>query len=465
MTSGINNQDTVKLVKKYDRPGPRYTSYPTVPNWTDEYGPDKFIETLKVASNKSDQPLSLYLHIPFCKKRCWFCGCTTTVSPTTEPADRYLDALNKEISLVSPHLNNRKSVSQLHWGGGTPSTLTDSQTEDYFAAISDSFNITEDAEISIELDPRTTTENRLKLLSDLGFNRLSFGIQDFNSNVQTAIGRNQSEKQAVDLYNTARKLGFGRINFDLIYGLPGQDESGFTKTIEKVINLKPDRIALYSFAYLPQLKKHQGRIDKALIPDAEIKLQLFLVARSQFIENGYCQIGMDHFVLPDDELSLARDKGLLRRNFMGYTVNSAEDWLGIGMSAISYINESFAQNISTLSKYYESIDSRQSAVFRGLSLSDDDLIRQAVISDIMCNFRIDYETFSRRFDITFDKYFTEEIKQLEQFLNDGLIARDANHIEITETGQLFVRNIAMIFDAYLKDNQSNKLGPSYSRTV
>ncbi len=450
------------LLKKYDRPGPRYTSYPMVPVWSDKFGPDDYKRALTEASQAKDQPLSLYLHIPFCRKRCWFCGCTTTALKSADIHAGYLDLVDKECSLAAELLGARKSISQLHWGGGTPSCLSDEQTIRAFEIFSKKFNIMPDAEISIELDPRVTTPERITLLKKLGFNRLSLGIQDFNAEVQTAIGRNQDAIEAIELYNYCRHEGFVGINFDLIYGLPSQTQERFAETLKKTVELRPDRVALYNFAYLPKAKPHQKKLDPALMPSPEEKLKLFYSAREMFLEGGYRLIGMDHFVLPEDELAVAAERGKLCRNFMGYTVLAADDWLGFGMSSISYINQCFAQNRSELAGYREAIDNGEFATFRGMKLSSDDIIRQYLISELMCNFKIDISAIEKKFEIDFDDYFAAEKTLLRQFEDDCLLDRVADRYIVSGPGKLFVRNIAMVFDVYLKYRD---IKVQFSRTV
>jgi len=465
MIDDMNDKRLRDLVDKYDRPGPRYTSYPTVPEWSDEYGPLDYEQAIRAAANHTEESLSLYLHIPFCRQRCWFCGCNTNVSCNPKSADEYLTRVRRETEMLINRLADRKEVSQFHWGGGTPTTLTDMQTREAYTIFSDQFTIANNAEISVELDPRVTTPERIDLYKKMGFNRLSLGVQDFDANVQAAIGRNQSMEKTVDLYRHCRNTGFSGINFDLIYGLPRQTPETFRQTLARVISLRPDRIALYSFAYLPKLKAHQKKINSDDLPTPEIKLQLFLMARRMFMEEGYLQIGMDHFVLPDDELAVAMQRRKLRRNFMGYTINSAEDWLGIGMSSISYIKNNFAQNISGISSYYQAIDDNRFATYRGLKLSTDDLIRQQVITDLMCNLRVDLGEISSKHDISAPVYFQSELEQLEPFIVDGFVVRDNAIINITDLGHLFVRNIAMTFDTYLAKKSSDKNGGRFSRTV
>jgi len=454
-----------ELVKKYDKAGPRYTSYPTAPEWSDKYSPDDYDEALSSAAGIPEEPLSFYMHIPFCRKRCWFCGCTTMVAADPLSIDCYLDRVESEIEMVSSRLGKRKKISQLHWGGGTPSFLTETQTIRAFELFSRKFEILSNAEISIELDPRTTTGERVKLLKALGFNRLSMGVQDFSPDVQEAIGRNQDSEMTISLYRICREEGFLGINFDLIYGLPMQTMGGFGKMLDETISLRPDRVALYSYAHLPQRQPNQRNIDETALPSPQLKSELFEIARRKFMDSGYAQIGMDHFVLPGDELALAAARGKLRRNFMGYTVNAAKDWVGLGMSSISYVSDNFAQNASEIEEYNAGIDRGNFAVYRGLRLSKDDLVRQYAIMEIMCNFRLDFAEADRRFGIDTGGYLKLELNSLRQFAADGLLNIGPNGVEITPIGRLFVRNIAMTFDAYIKKGADNKSKTQFSRTI
>jgi len=454
-----------KLVARYDRSGPRYTSYPTVPVWSEEFTGRDYLGAVRSAAGRAEEPLSLYLHIPFCRKRCWYCGCNTTVGCTVGDIDRYLENIAREMALVENHLNGRKRVSQLHWGGGTPTFLNAGQTENTFRLFADRFEILPDAEISIELDPRITTPERLDLLRRLGFNRLSFGVQDFDPAVQEAIGRNQEEKPTVELYHHAREAGFKRINFDLIYGLPRQNPESFRATLEKTTALRPDRIALYSFAHLPTVMIHQKQIDPGSLPSPETKFSLFYAALKHFSGAGYCQIGMDHFVRPDDELAGAAATGKLRRNFMGYTVDSAVDWIGIGMSAISYIDRCFAQNLSRIESYGKAIEQDGPATYRGLALNDEDLIRQRIISDLMCNFTVAMDDLEEIFKVDFKTKFADEIRGLKPFIDDGLASIDDSHLKVTGAGRIFIRNIAMLFDAYLTGDKAKRPKAKFSRTI
>lgn len=465
MPEMIDRDKLAALVKKYDRPGPRYTSYPTAPEWSKEYGPEDYEKALKAASVNSGEPLSFYLHIPFCIRRCWFCGCNTLVSRNPDSADSYLARVNREVEMVKTLLGERQYVTQLHWGGGTPCFLTDRQTEQTFEIFARRFSIDKNAEISIELDPRVTTRPRIRLLQSLGFNRLSFGVQDFSAEVQEAIGRDQDETETIDLYHYCRDQGFAGINFDLVYGLPKQTTDGFSRTIKKTIELRPDRIALYSYAHLPEGKAHQKKIDETALPSAPVKSRMFAMASGLFMENCYIQIGMDHFVLPTDELARAAQRGKLRRNFMGYTVVSTRDWIGVGMSSISYINDNFAQNDGGLDSYNRAIDSGTPATYRGMKLTPDDIIRQYIISELMCNFRLELNELEKRFGIEAEQYLSDELEQLQPFLDDGLLIIEGGKLTITYIGKYFVRNIAMTFDAYLKKSHQKDSKVQYSRTA
>ncbi|MBD3383237.1 MAG: oxygen-independent coproporphyrinogen III oxidase [candidate division Zixibacteria bacterium] len=454
--------DLKKLINKYDRPGPRYTSYPMVPVWDNDFGPDDFDRLLRGAGSEAEKQLSIYLHIPFCRQRCLFCGCNTTALKKDSVHSQYLERVEREADLVFSRLGQRREISQLHWGGGTPTCLDSANTVRAFELVSKRGEIRDDAEISVELDPRVTDNDRINLLKELGFNRLSFGIQDFNQVVQQAIGRNQDTDKTIELYRFSRELGFKGINFDLIYGLPSQTLESFESSIEKTIELRPDRIALYSFAYIPKMRPHQNRLDESLLPDASEKLRLFLMARGRFVEAGYEAIGMDHFVVPEDELALAARENRLRRNFMGYTVRSAEDWVGLGMSSISYINQGYAQNHGSLKDYNPALDRNELATCRGMKLSHDDLIRRYVISELMCNFRLDLKKIEDLFEIDAKAYLKDELSELEEFAMDGLLEREADRLAVNGTGKIFIRNIAMTFDAYLR---KGKMKTQFSRTV
>jgi oxygen-independent coproporphyrinogen-3 oxidase len=461
-----NNSTTVsvELLKKYDRPGPRYTSYPTAPNWTDEIGGEIYKAALRAASAQTDVPLAIYCHIPFCRRRCFYCGCTTYVSSGQSSADDYIDYLNREIKQVTELLGRRNKVNQLHFGGGTPSFIGVAGFEKILKALEDGFEFVEGCEKSIELDPRVATTELLDFLARRGFNRASIGVQDFDPEVQKAIGRIQSIEQVTSILDHCRKLNFKGINFDLIYGLPRQTETSFSQTLEQTIAMRPDRVAVYSFAYLPGLKGNQQKIIPEELPSTDLKYKLFASAVEKFTAAGYRQIGMDHFALPDDELSLAQANGRLYRNFMGYSIQTAPDMIGFGMSAIGYIDDTFVQNDPKLKAYKDAIEAGGAAVYRGRKLSADDVIRQFVITSLMCNFELSYRQLENKFGVRYQEYFAAEDKNLGGFVEDGLLEVRKQGLFITELGRTFVRNIAMTFDAYL-GRPAVGARPTFSRTI
>ncbi len=454
----------IELLRKYDRPGPRYTSYPTVPVWSAEVGVAQYRTALGAAAARKDTPLALYCHIPFCRKRCFYCGCNTVVTQHKERIDSYVASITTEIKNTAALLGARRRVSQLHLGGGTPTFLDCRGLEIVLSAIDAKFEFAAGCEKSIEVDPRVTTDEQLEFLAQSGFNRLSIGTQDFDPQVQEAMGRVQSFESVQHILEKGRQLGFTGINLDLIYGLPKQNVDSFAATIAKALSLRPDRVAMYSFAYLPQNMPHQSVINSLQLPATEVKYQLFATAVAEFTKAGYRQIGMDHFALPEDELSLAQQDGRLHRNFMGYTVQSAPEMIGFGMSAIGYVNNAFFQNTSKLDSYEKAIKEQEFAVYRGMNLSQDDLIRQYVISQLMCNFRLHYQALEQLFEIRYSDYFAKEHGRLDPFLADQLMSFDDYGLQITPVGRTFVRNIAMTFDAYLDENGEAR-GVKFSRTI
>jgi len=452
-----------ELLQKYDRPGPRYTSYPTAPEWTKAYGPEAYEAALRQASTSGD-PLTLYFHIPFCRARCAYCGCTTVITQRPERADEYIRRLKREMELVSVSLGSRRKVAQLHWGGGTPTYLSPDQIDRLYAAISDHFEIDRAGEIAIEVDPRVTTVEQLQLLRRLGFNRISLGVQDLTPKVQEAIGRDQTAEQTETLFRHCRELGFAGINIDLIYGLPYQTVENFAATMAEVIRMGADRIAVYSFAYLPDVKAHQRLISPDTLPSPATKYDLFATVVEKFLEAGYVQIGMDHFARPEDELARSLAEGRLYRNFMGYTTRSTSDSIGFGMSAISEISGTFAQNLSKLDAYGEAIDAGRLAVYRGWRLTPDDLIRKQAILSLMCNFMLSYVAMDGCFGIDSRQYFSREMDQLTPFIEDGFLTVHEDGVTVLPAGRIFVRNIAMVFDAYLPKDGKGK-APVFSRTI
>jgi len=456
---------TVDLLKAYDRPGPRYTSYPTAVEFSEAFGPAEYPARL-AAADRASGPLSLYAHLPFCEHRCTFCGCHVVITKDEDIVEKYLGYLHREIDLLAAHLPNRRRVSQYHWGGGTPTHLTPAEMEALHKKMTDRFALDPDAELAIEVDPRVTTPVQIELLRTLGFNRLSMGVQDFDPEVQAAVDRNQTEAQTRALYDLARERGFPSINFDLIYGLPLQTPPKFKRTVDVVIAMRPDRVALYSYAHVPWIRAQQKRIEPADLPSPEDKLQLFLDARESFLAAGYVEIGMDHFALPGDELAEARVNRRLHRNFMGYTVKVGSDMVAVGVSGIGDVRGAFAQNEKKLSRYYESLDAGKFPVERGYALDRDDLIRREAITRLMCNLWLDTGALEREFGIVFAEYFAAELARLsapDGPVSHGFVEVAPDHIEVVGLGRFFVRNVAMIFDRYLDLRSTGK--PIFSRTV
>jgi oxygen-independent coproporphyrinogen III oxidase len=409
----------------------------------------------------------VYTHIPFCAERCGFCACHVIASPlgerVTEP---YLAHLFREIELVAEALPERRRVVQYHWGGGTPTYLSVAEIHALLDQFERFFSFLPGAELAIEVDPRVTTPAQLQALRARGFNRLSLGVQDLDHQVQEAIGRVQPLEQTAAIIDEARRLGYRGVNIDLIYGLPYQSVASFAATLEEIVALRPDRLAIYSFAYLPWLKGNQKRLEESGLPDRQEKIRLLLETRERLLKAGYLAIGMDHFALPDDELSVARDQGRLKRNFMGYTVQDAPDQIGFGVSAIGQVRGAYAQNHKKLSTYYADLDAGRLPIERGYALNADDRVRADVIQALMCEFDVDTAAIGRRHGIAFDAYFAAELRQLGQLAGEGLAVVEPGRIRVTELGELFVRNLAMCFDHYLAAAQRpGGGGPRFSRTV
>ena len=452
---------TAELLAKYDRPGPRYTSYPTVPTWREDFGPTQYRQALESGARRPRAPLSLYAHIPFCVQRCAYCGCNTITDAEAGLVDQYLAAMKREITMVAHTLDPRKTVTQMHWGGGTPTFLNEEQIQDLFTTFQEKFQIRQDAEIAIETNPHTVSEAQLRCLRQLGFNRISFGVQDLNPAVQRAVGRGQAPRETRQVIAHARDLGFRGVNVDLIFGLPLQVVEEWRRTIETVIDMRPDRIAVYSYAHLPQRFAHQRALDGLPIPDATEKLALFAQARQQLLEAGYIAIGMDHFALPEDELAQALGAGILSRNFMGYTVKAAPDQIGLGVSAISEISDCYAQNTKRIEKYITALSNSQFSTEQGMTLSKDDCIRRWLIRQLICTFKINVDLLREVFGVRFEDYFAAELPQLEAYQSEGMIEKRGGCWEATPLGAVFIRNICMVFDVYL-DKEQRVL---FSRTI
>lgn len=451
------------LVEKYDRPGPRYTSYPTAPQFHQLFAGEDYQRAAALSNQAPAKPLSLYIHIPFCKSLCYYCACNKIITQKTHRAVEYLDYLKREVAMQSVLFDKQRKLTQLHLGGGTPTYLTSEQLSELMDCLRGHFNLDEsdDHEFSIEVDPRTVDTDRIADLRRQGFNRLSFGVQDFDEDVQRAVNRLQSEQQVYDLVAAARAAKFKSVSVDLIYGLPLQTVKSFDTTLSKIIALKPDRIATYSYAHLPQMVRAQRMIRPEDMPPPERKLELLELTIARLTAAGYVYIGMDHFALPDDELVLAREKGTLQRNFQGYSTHAQCDLIGLGNTAIGMVADSYGQNLKELSKYYAAIDSGKLPIHRGYRLSQDDKVRREVIVDLMCHGRIDFAKIEKHHDIEFNAYFAESLAKLAEAEADGLIQRSSQELILLPQGQLMMRNIAMAFDAYLGGEQKG----NFSRTV
>ncbi len=442
------------LLRKYDRPLPRYTSYPPATELTEDFESVDFKAAVAVGNYKK-RPLSLYCHIPFCESACYFCGCNTIISQRKAIADPYLDYLTRDIRQVASLIDGDRTVEQLHWGGGTPNYLSLSQVEMLWNTLCNHFQFDENAEISIEVNPRSLDREYLFFLKQLGFNRISFGIQDFDFQVQQAVNRIQPEDMLFQVMDWVRGAGFTSVNVDLIYGLPYQTLETFKSTIRKTIQLNPDRIAVFNFAYVPWLKPIQRRIPQDAIPSNAEKIKILQMTIEELTANGYVFIGMDHFAKPNDELAIAQSNGQLHRNFQGYTTKAESDLFGFGISSISMLHDVYVQNHKSLKNYFRAIDTGELPIERGVILNGDDIIRRTLIMELMCQFQVSPDEIQEKYHLSFDcdfaKYFFPEQSQLQQLENDGLIRVSPNHIEVTPSGRLLIRNIAAVFDRYLGD--------------
>ena len=445
---------TESVVRQYDVPGPRYTSYPTAPEWSGVFRPADFLGKLSEASRVL-APLSLYFHLPFCRQLCTYCGCNVIVAKDRKAADDYIWHLAREMDLLADRLGTRRSVSQIHWGGGTPTFLTEAQIVRLWSEIAERFQILPGAEAAIEIDPVETTPCQLDLLRALGFNRLSFGVQDFDRTVQTAVHRIQTAEETRSMLEQARNLGFRGVNFDLIYGLPFQTPQTWRATIDQVIAMRPDRTAVYSFAYVPEARPNQRALPAEALPRGTSKLDLFRIAFDAFLDAGYRQVGMDHFALPDDELSRAQAERRLTRNFQGYTVRAASDGVAFGVTGISDVQGAYAQNVRPLRKYYQAIENGVPATDKGILLTAGDIRRRRTINDLMCHFAVDLGPDGLT-------YFAPEIEELKHYQQSGFANVQGSCLELTPLGRVFVRNVAMLFDSRLRQRQG---GREFSGTV
>jgi oxygen-independent coproporphyrinogen-3 oxidase len=454
-----------ELLTKYATNAPRYTSYPTAVDWSKEFEGSAYPELLAQAAVRSG-PLSVYVHLPFCAELCLFCGCNMVVSRNVSRMDDYLDCLELEFETIGKSGVGSRVVRQYHWGGGTPTQLNLEQIERVQRAFSRWFHFSSDAEVGLEVDPRVTTREQIRLLAQLGFNRISLGVQDFDPEVQQAIKRVQSEAETRAVVDAAREHGMGSVNIDLIYGLPHQNEAGFERTVERVLAIRPERVALFHYAHVPWMKGHQEAMDANAMPSSELKLSIFLRAIEQFRGAGYEYIGLDHFALPSDEMAIAHRDSSLGRNFMGYTTKRGDDMLSLGVSSIGDVSGCFVQNSPKELEYKALVRERGFATHRGHRLKPEDELRRDVILALMCNGRIDKSAVETRHGIVFDQYFARELSELIPLEEDGLVRCESSALVVTELGQLFLRNVALPFDRYYAARKAAGGGAqTFSRTV
>ena len=456
------------LLRRYDRPGPRYTSYPTAPQFNADFGEAALREVAR-ASNEGPipRPLSLYVHVPFCFSPCFYCGCNRIITRDLSRGRAYLERLEREIALMAPLFDRDREVIQLHFGGGTPNFLDAAQLCGVVETLRGAFRFadSDDRDISVELDPRFCNPADMPVLAAAGFNRTSLGVQDFDPTVQDAVNRIQSVEETRAIVDACRGAGMRSVNIDLIYGLPGQSLDGFRRTLDTVVAMRPDRLAVYSYAHLPHIFKPQKQIDDALLPDPDTKLALLQAAVEQLTAAGYVYIGMDHFALPDDELAVAQARGGLHRNFMGYTTHADSDLVGLGVSAISHIGNSFSQNPRDLPSWEIALDEGRLPVFRGMRMDEDDEIRADLVQSLMCQGEVRVRAFQERHGIGFAEYFADDLQRLWPLADDGLVDVGPEAIRATPRGRLLLRNIAMCFDRYLDRESVIDARPRFSRAI
>ncbi len=445
---------------KYSKPGPRYTSYPTALEFSDKFKYESYLNYLKEGKNS----LSLYVHLPFCRSACYFCGCNVVFTSKGSKLSRYVEYLKKEIDILSKYLDTTREVIQFHFGGGTPTFYSAYELDEIITYIKKKFpNWSKDAEVSVEIDPRFFNREQMEVFSKHGFNRISFGLQDFDEKVQKEVHRVQPYELTKDAVNLAREFGIESINTDLIYGLPYQSLESFKATLDKVLTLNPDRLAVFNYAHVPWLKKTMRKFDETTLPTPATKLAIFKYTIDFLTSNGYNMIGMDHFAKPEDELFGAISKGELHRNFQGYTTRGGSNLVGIGLTSIGEGSRYYAQNFKDMKSYEEAIDAGRLPYERGVELNDDDYIRKSVIMELMANFSIDIKRAKRELGIEFKEYFADAINQLKEFVDDGIVSISEDKISVNETGTLLIRNIAIAFDAYMQKYIGNQ--KSFSKTV
>jgi len=451
------------LIKKYDRPGPRYTSYPTAPQFNESYTPDKYLEEIARTNNVDNMPpLSLYYHLPFCDTLCYFCGCNMIVSRNRDRIKNYIGSLKNEIDLIRSYLSPEREVTQLHWGGGTPTHLNPDEIVDLKSYINQNFNFDPNAEQGCEIDPRELTKDHLVALRENGFNRISMGVQDFDERVQKAVNRIQPEDMTRQVIEWVRELKFHSFNLDLIYGLPFQTADSFEKSVDSIIDISPDRIAVFNYAHVPWMKKHMSLIKEETLPSPEEKLNIFKMTIQKLTNAGYVFIGMDHFAKPDDELAVALREKKLYRNFQGYSTHAGTDLYAMGITSISQIGRAYAQNLKKEKEYADALEEGKLPITKGYYLTDDDLLRRDVITKVMCDFELNFKHFEKKYKIDFKTYFASGLSNLKEMVDDGLVLLSDDQLKVTEMGRLMIRNIAINFDGFIERKEDSA---KYSRTV
>jgi len=452
-----------ELIEKYDYSGPRYTSYPTAPQFHEGFGEQQYREVAD-KTNADNSPLSLYFHIPFCDTVCYYCACNKVVTKDRDQAAPYLQSLHKEIAMQGELFDRSRKVEQLHWGGGTPTFISHDEMRELMRVTGEHFNLADDdsGEYSIEIDPREATSETIALLREIGFNRMSLGVQDFDPKVQQAVNRIQSEEQTMAVLQAARDEGFRSISIDLIYGLSFQTVDSFAKTLDRIIEVGPDRLSVFNYAHLPKMFMPQRRINDDDLPSPQEKLDILNMTIEHLTAAGYVFIGMDHFARPDDELAQAQRDGTLYRNFQGYSTHSECDLVAMGTTSIGMVGNTYSQNKRTMDEYSQEIDAGRLPIFRGIELNDDDRLRRDVITKMICHFKLDFAAVEQTWGISFKDYFADELKRLDTMQHDGLLQMDASGIVVMPRGRLLIRNICMEFDKYLPPASQQK---NFSRVI
>jgi len=451
------------LISRLDKNGPRYTSYPTADRFTEAFNAESYARWIaKRRSEDISRPLSLYIHVPFCNTLCFYCACNKVITKDRSKSAEYVRYLLKEMEMQASLLGSGQVVEQLHFGGGTPTFLSDDEIRVVMAAIRHYFALVENGEYSIEIDPRKVSDETIALLGEAGFNRISIGVQDFDTEVQRAVNRIQSEEETLRVIRAARANGFKSVSIDLIYGLPKQTLGGFGVTLDKIISANPDRLSIYNYAHMPTMFKPQRRIHEEDLPSPQMKLDILGMAVGKLIEAGYVYIGMDHFAKPDDELAVAQRESKLHRNFQGYSTHSDCDLVALGLSSIGKIGPTYSQNYRKLEDYYGALDKGILPIMRGMELNADDLVRRAIIQALMCHFELTKESFDNIFQIDFDSYFATELEELREYEREGLLAVTPEKISVTPKGRMLIRNICMVFDKYLRTRLEHA---TYSKVI